>query len=79
MPIYEFKCNQCDECFEILLMKSREEEEAKCPACGSQAFERVMSCTHYAVTGTGARAGAQRQTRTCSGGSCSTVELPGPD
>jgi putative FmdB family regulatory protein len=78
MPIFEFKCLSCNECFEILVLKKKEEVEARCPKCGSEEFERVLSKTCYAMApGSGNGGGASAQTRTCSGGSCTTWEIPG--
>lgn len=80
MPIYEFKCRSCSECFEILVMSREQKEvEMRCPHCGAEEFERVLSCTSYAM-GAGGSAGqkTKTETRTCSGGSCSTLEIPGP-
>lgn len=80
MPIYEFKCRSCDECFEILVT-SGEKKNVKmcCPHCGAEEFERILSCTSYAMGG-GKDAGQRPKTesRTCSGGSCGTLEIPGP-
>ena len=53
MPIYEFKCLSCNECFEILVLKKDEEVAASCPKCGSEEFERVMSKTCFAVAPSG--------------------------
>ena len=70
MPIFEFKCLSCNECFEILVLKKKEEVEARCPKCGSEEFERVLSKTCYAMApGSGKSGGASAQTRTCSSGS----------
>lgn len=78
MPIFEFRCNQCNECFELLVMKSDETVEMRCPNCRSEQFERIMSCASYSMSGgSGAGAGIKTQSRNCSGGSCSTIELPG--
>ncbi|MCW7753159.1 zinc ribbon domain-containing protein [Desulfobotulus sp. H1] len=80
MPIYEFKCLECEDLFEILTLKSSDEEEIKCPHCGAQHFERVMSATSYAMApsgGTGKGGGISKQERTCSAGSCSTYTIPG--
>lgn len=80
MPIYEFKCLQCNELFEILSVRSDEAVEMRCPKCASEDFERVMSTTNFAVSGGagGAGSGASKQSRACSGGSCTTYEIPGP-
>ncbi len=78
MPIYEFKCLKCDEFFEWLSMKMDEKNEVKCPKCGSENFERILSSTNYSMdnhSSTGK--GPSAQTRTCSGGTCTTYDIPG--
>ena len=78
MPIFEFKCLQCNECFEILVMHSDETAEMRCPHCQSENFERILSCTSHSISGgSGAGEGIKTQSRECSGGSCATIELPG--
>ncbi len=79
MPIYEFKCNKCEEFFETLILGGSKDEDVKCPKCASVSFERVLSSTNYAMdTGGGASAaGASQTTRTCSSGNCTTYDIPG--
>ena len=78
MPIFEFKCSQCNECFEILVMQSDDTVEMKCPHCRSEDFERILSCTSYSMSAdSGSGEGIKSQSRTCSGGNCATIELPG--
>jgi putative FmdB family regulatory protein len=78
MPIYEFRCLSCNECFEILVMTSSESRESRCPKCGSEDFERVLSKTCYTMgPGSEKSGGASTQTRSCSSGSCTTWEIPG--
>lgn len=84
MPIFEFKCQKCEEFFELLVMnKDDEEKELKCPKCGAQSFERIMSSTNFTMKGSigkgMASSGANVQERQCSGGSCSTYTIPGQD
>ncbi len=79
MPIYEFKCLQCNECFEILVMAKDRAVEMRCSKCGAEEIERIMSCTRHVMSGSGAGQGVSSRTRNCSGGSCTTVEIPGPD
>lgn len=81
MPIYEFRCFGCDEVFELLEMKQEDREHAKCPKCGSISFERIMSRTNFAVSGSqscSGTTGTSVNERTCGEGKCTTVTLPGP-
>ena len=79
MPIYEFKCLKCNDCFEILFTSAQETAELKCAKCDSKDVERVLSSTNFSVSGgSGSSAGASAQTRSCSSGSCSTFDIPGP-
>ena len=79
MPIFEFKCLKCEEYMEILVMGSKNDEvEMKCGKCGSTELERILSSTQYKMapnSGSGSKVAAK--TRTCSGGSCTTWDLPG--
>lgn len=78
MPIYEFKCNKCEEFFETLIMGGSEDKDVKCPKCASVSFERVLSSTNYAMDAAGVSTKAASQTtRTCSSGNCTTYEIPG--
>lgn len=77
MPIFEFKCLDCEKYIEILVMTKDEAVEMKCPQCGSENLERILSATSYAM---GPGAGDQRastKTRNCSTGSCTTYDIPG--
>jgi putative FmdB family regulatory protein len=42
MPIYEYECASCGKVTEILV-RSRGDEGAVCPACGSEKLERMFS------------------------------------
>ena len=77
MPIYEFKCLECEHIFELLLINSGDNLEMKCPKCNCESVERVMSTTHYSVGVSGAGVAPKAQTRSCSSGSCTTIDLPG--
>jgi putative FmdB family regulatory protein len=45
MPIFEFKCMDCDEYMEMLVMNKQEEVEMVCSHCGSGNLERILSTT----------------------------------
>jgi putative FmdB family regulatory protein len=79
MPIYEFKCLKCQEYIELLIMDRDEEIEMKCPECSSEELERVLSAASYSMgLGSGVKSKVKSQTKTCSSGSCTTYEIPGP-
>ena len=78
MPIYEFKCLKCEEFIEMLVMNQDDEIELKCPKCGGEDLERVLSTTSYTMGyGSGAGTKVKSQNRTCSSGSCTTYDIPG--
>ena len=78
MPIYEFRCLKCDECFEFLVMNKDDQIEMRCPNCTAEEFERVLSVSCHSMGSSSARnQGAQSQTRACPSGSCTTYDIPG--
>lgn len=79
MPIYEFKCLKCENFFELLFMGEQDRAEMKCPQCGAEDFERVLSTTSFSMSGGSEKQqGVSSQTRSCSSGSCTTYTIPGP-
>jgi len=43
MPIYEYRCESCDECFEKLVFGT-EKDSVRCPRCGGAQVHRQISC-----------------------------------
>ena len=44
MPMYDYHCKNCDEVFEELVFSSTApDEEIKCPKCGQNKSERLLS------------------------------------
>jgi putative FmdB family regulatory protein len=79
MPLYEFKCLKCDECFEFLVMNQDDPLELRCPKCRSDEFERLLSATCHSTGGSPAKTqGFQSKTRSCPSGTCTTYDIPGP-
>ena len=79
MPLYEFRCLKCNECFEFLVMNNDDQMEMRCPGCKSEDFERVLSVSCHTVGGNSSGTqSAQSKTRSCPSGSCTTYEIPGP-
>jgi len=78
MPIYEFRCLKCNEVFEILMVTTKDGVEMKCPHCGSEDLERVLSTSSYAMGfSKGESRGPSVESRECASGTCTTWNLPG--
>ena len=78
MPIFEFRCLKCNECFELLVMNN-DDQVMRCPECKSEDFERVLSASCYSMgSGSSESQGAQSKTRSCPSGTCTTYDIPGP-
>ncbi|HEM61150.1 MAG TPA: zinc ribbon domain-containing protein [Chloroflexi bacterium] len=60
MPIYEYRCRECGEKTEILVLAGS--SSATCPSCGSPLLEKLFSAP-YVMSGQTARP----QGRTCCG------------
>lgn len=70
MPIYEFKCKQCDTRFDKLVRSMKDPEAAHCPKCGSKKTERSLSL--FAV-------GSEQAGKSApSAGGCGRCGGPGP-
>ena len=59
MPIYEYRCPNCDTTFEVLV---RSGEGVACPQCGSSAVDKLVSAPF--VSG---RQSTQQAGHTCCG------------
>ena len=77
MPIYEYKCKDCDEEFEALVFRS--DETVPCPSCKCEDIKRLMSACGFKTGGT-SDAGADYSAPSsgssscagCAGTNCST-------
>jgi putative FmdB family regulatory protein len=77
MPIYEFKCLGCGHVFEILkLKKDSEKAGMKCPKCGSEDMERVLSSVSFIASSGGKK--SKQTVKSCGSGTCTSFEIPGP-
>ncbi len=77
MPIYEFRCLICGHVFELLqLKKESEKDKMKCPKCGHEEVERVLSTISIGRSSSGKK--TKQMIKSCSSGTCATFEVPGP-
>ena len=78
MPIYEFRCAQCEHVQEILVSSSSTEVEMKCEQCQGEVLERILSRVSYTMGSSSDSPGPSFTTKTCGPGkSCGAIELPG--
>ncbi|MEJ2208042.1 MAG: zinc ribbon domain-containing protein [Anaerolineae bacterium] len=73
MPIYEYRCQECEQRFEKLVLSiDREPAHLACPACGSPDVQRLISRVSVA-SGGDAPSGGEAEARTPGGQSRSGV------
>jgi putative FmdB family regulatory protein len=77
MPIYEFVCQDCRYNLELLALKEGDTVELKCPECGSENLERVLSTVSINTDGVQTHQSPVLENKSCSGGTCSSLTLPG--
>jgi putative FmdB family regulatory protein len=66
MPIYEYRCRECDNGFEALVSASA--PQAQCPSCGSEELSRELSL--FASRTNGPAGGMDFSGPGSSGGCC---------
>jgi putative FmdB family regulatory protein len=54
MPLYEYKCKKCEKNFETLVSLSKADDPVKCPYCGYEKSERLLSTFCASVGSKGA-------------------------
>jgi putative FmdB family regulatory protein len=52
VPIYEYKCDQCDHKLEML-QKISDEPAKTCPECGEEGLRKLISAAAFKLKGTG--------------------------
>jgi putative FmdB family regulatory protein len=65
MPIYDYRCDECLHCFEVLV---RGKQKVACPQCASARLEKLLSLTARPSTGNERR--DQNRPIPPSGGGC---------
>jgi len=72
MPIFEYKCNDCNKIFEVLHKSSANLEEVICPDCQSKNYKKLLS-SFSASTGSSDFDNGSR----CHDGSCGVPSFGG--
>ena len=66
MPVYEYRCKDCNEKYEILHKGQEEKDKVVCPGCNSKESKKLLS---------GFSANVSSSEPSCSTGSCG---IPSP-
>lgn len=75
MPLYEYKCFDCETCFDALRGMANADAPIACPKCGGENTHRLISL-FSAVGSEGVIAGAGASCGSCSpSSSCATCGL----
>ena len=78
MPIYEFICDHCQKIFELLATRTDDQVPVACPHCQSPEISRILSRVNLGSVSGGSVSLPQVNSRSCAGGTCSTIDIPGP-
>jgi putative FmdB family regulatory protein len=54
MALYEYKCSDCEERFELMRSMSASDEPTECPECGGTESRRLISNFAYVTPGASA-------------------------
>jgi putative FmdB family regulatory protein len=69
MPIYEYRCEDCETKFEKLVRRTTDVAEIECPSCGQKHLTQVLST--FAAHATGLNAAEPPRPPSCpAGGPC---------
>jgi putative FmdB family regulatory protein len=74
MPIYEYRCEKCNQDFEYLVFGS--DEPTACPSCGCIKVNRLMSACGFKTKGSGGET-VSSSASSSSCGSCSATSCAG--
>ena len=75
MPIYEFRCVECSNVFELLQLTQENDKKAmKCPKCNSTEVERLLSRVSVMRSADGK---ATKTVKDCGESTCTSIEVPG--
>lgn len=71
MPIFEYRCSDCDNKFEVLHRSSTNQKEVSCPECQSANVSKLLSAFSANVP-----AGSSASAGSCATGNCDIPSAP---
>lgn len=69
MPIFEYKCSECNTKFEVLHKSATREDEVSCPNCNSFKNKKLFSTFSSSIN-----SNANFSSESCSSGNCGLPE-----
>jgi len=73
VPLYEFRCEKCDQVIELLCRVGSAGKGLKCPECGGKKMQRLMSvCAVRSKGEGGAMTSVGSSCSTCTSGDCAS-------
>ncbi|MBU0608239.1 MAG: zinc ribbon domain-containing protein [Armatimonadetes bacterium] len=69
MPLYEYRCENCDRTFEQMVAARNRDDGATCPDCGSKRVRRLIS--RFGIGKASLGSSSASSCPTCSSGTCS--------
>ena len=77
MPIFEYKCSECNTKFEVLHKSSTKQDDVTCPKCNSNknkklfsSFSSTINSDSYSTSGDCASGQCSTPVGSCSSGLC---------
>jgi putative FmdB family regulatory protein len=71
MPLYEYKCSECNTKFEVLHKSSVNTEEVTCPNCNSTKSKKLFSSFSASIN-----SNSDYSSGSCATGNCGLPESP---
>lgn len=72
MPVFEYRCNECNTKFDVLHKSLNNQEEVVCPKCNSKDSKKLLSSFSASVSGN-----YERSFGGCENGSCGMADAQG--
>lgn len=69
MPIYEYRCDECNKQFEKIIISSAGQEKITCPECGTEKVKKIISASSYRLNSGGGSMPLGSGVGGCSSGS----------
>jgi putative FmdB family regulatory protein len=70
MPVYDYRCNDCNSLYDVYHKGHEVKEDVVCPSCGSAHHKKLMSVPVISMGSTSSRCESSKMSSCESGGCC---------